>query len=473
MFGLLGFGGVAGAIIAALRWRWDALRLAKEKTKVQPNSDLKVSVDNERTSSATATGNTVTVNFPPAVLPTSQPSPIEVMPVDVELVPWRGKVDKMHLVVTNRGGKQQAFQAQCRVLARRNDKNSTQFMAFDLQWQYGGQSYCLMPGQHGNLLIASASDEGNNDRQWMQLESAIGQPKPQRSEWKHGDALPEYDVEITILGDKANRAYSERFTVRAAAECTVEMYRRYVRIDAPPSGAEVNQRRYLVRGSVGIPRAKMRLWVYAGGQWHPQGDVHLKDNSFEGICWFGDKNSTRGEYRVRAVADGDLEVKKYKFLPDTGVRSEDVTVYLKRELSDLDPTSSIVGEIESGKFTIRGQGRNHTTITHSTNLCIRLRVTSKEGEATIKKAELEISFAGKTYCGVRMSPCDPREGVDLLSQITNKSPIRQGVATIGALEFWIEGLECPNHVIEADVTVMLTDEFDKPHIIRNKTLRIG
>ena len=262
------------------------------------------------------------------LLPT--PLAIEVVPVDVELIPWRGKGDKMYLTVTNRGEKEQAFQAQCRILARRNDKNSTQFVAFDLQWQYGGQSYRLMPGQHGNLLIASAGDDGRHEWQWMQLESALGQPKLQRSDWQHGDALPEYDVEITILGDRANKAYSERFTVRAGTECALEMYRRYVRIDAPTSKTEVNQREYLVKGSVGVPRAKIQLWVYAGGQWHPQANVIVKENSFEGICWFGDKDSTRGEFEVRAVADGNLEIRKYKILPDVGVQSEDVTVYLKR-----------------------------------------------------------------------------------------------------------------------------------------------
>ena len=72
-----------------------------------------------------------------------------------------------------------------------------------------------------------------------------------------------------------------------------------------------------------------------------------------------------------------------------------------------------------------------------------------------------------------MSLCDPREGVDLLSKITDKNPIRHGVATIGALEFWIEGLKCPEHVIEAGVSGILSDEFDAPHVIRNKNLRIA
>ena len=308
----------------------------------------------------------------------------------------------------------------------------------------------------------------------MQLESALGHPKPQRSDWRHGDALPEYDVEITILGDKANKAHSERSTVRAGTECALEMYRRYVRIDVPASETEVNERKFLVRGSVGIPRAKIQLWVHAGGQWHPQSDVVVRENCFEGLCCFGDENSTRGEYKVRAVADGNLEVRKCKVLPDVGVRSQDVKVYLRRVLAEAEPQSNIVGEIESGKFTIRGEGADHGVVSYSTNLCLRLRVTNKEkSEATVKRAELEITIAGITYQGRRMPLCSPARGVDLLSQITNANPIRHAVATVGSLEFWVEGLKCPSHAIEADVSVKITDEFDASHLIRNKALRIA
>jgi len=189
----------------------------------------------------------------------------------------------------------------------------------------------------------------------------------------------------------------------------------------------------------------------------------VKENSFEGLCCFGGEESTRGEYKVRAVADGNLEIRKYKILPNVGVQSQDVKVYVKRVLADVESQSNIVGEIESGKFTIRGEGTDHGTLTYSTNLCVRLRLTNKgKSEAAVKRAELEITLAGTTYHGRRMSSCDPREGVDLLSQITNTNPIRHGVATIGSLEFWAEELKCPSHAIGADVSVKLTDEFDAP-----------
>src|ERR1017187_2228451 len=144
-------------------------------------------------------------------------------PVTVDLVPWQGKGDKMFLTVTNRGTEQQAFQGQCRILARRNDPNVAQLIAFDLQWEYGGQSYRLLPGQSGNLLIARADYTEHHDWEWLQLEAAVGSTKPLRSDWAHGDKLPEYDVEITILGDKSTEPRRQKFTVRAGKERAIEM----------------------------------------------------------------------------------------------------------------------------------------------------------------------------------------------------------------------------------------------------------
>jgi len=141
-------------------------------------------------------------------------------PIKVSLVPWQGKGEKMFLTVTNLGMQRQAFQGQCRILARRNDPNTPQLITFDLQWEYGGQSYTLAPGQAGNLLIASAGQGEHRDWGWLQLESA-GSIKLQRSDWHWGDKLPEYDIEVTILGD--GEPQREKFTVRAGKECAIEM----------------------------------------------------------------------------------------------------------------------------------------------------------------------------------------------------------------------------------------------------------
>jgi hypothetical protein len=143
--------------------------------------------------------------------------------VNVTLVPWEGQGEKMYLTVRNQGQKQQAFQGQCRILARRNDPNPAQLIAYDLQWHYGGQAQTLMPWQYGNLLIASAGHDKDSELEWLQLEPAMGQPKPLRSHWNRGDKPPEYDVEITILGSDSSEPHSERFTVRSGTHCALEM----------------------------------------------------------------------------------------------------------------------------------------------------------------------------------------------------------------------------------------------------------
>jgi hypothetical protein len=75
----------------------------------------------------------------------------------------------------------------------------------------------------------------------------------------------------------------------------------------------------------------VQLFVYGWGQWYWNGDATVRGNSWDGICWFGDKDATEGEYTIRAIADGNLEPVKYKELPNGGVHSEDIRVYLKRE----------------------------------------------------------------------------------------------------------------------------------------------
>src|SRR5262249_29835898 len=109
------------------------------------------------------------------------------------------------------------------------------------------------------------------------------------------------------------------------------------------------------------------------------------------------------------------------------------------------------------------------------NVSVTLRVTNKKNtEITIKRASLQATVNGETYSGTKTDLWHLKDGPDLLSKITDKTPIRHGPATVGALEFFVEGLECPQDgVLLADISVTLIDEFDLPHIIRNKGLRIA
>jgi len=165
------------------------------------------------------------VNYGPGA-PQSQgrPEPEERRPVHVEFAPWEGQFEKMFLSITNRGTAQ-IFHAQCRILTRRNDPNPQHLMTLDLQWQYGGEGKHLVRGQAGNLLIASAGEDKPRGMEWMKIEGALGHHGPE-SRWVWSDKKrPEYDLEITILGDKSDQPQSERFTLRAGSSRALEMFK--------------------------------------------------------------------------------------------------------------------------------------------------------------------------------------------------------------------------------------------------------
>ena len=138
------------------------------------------------------------------------------------------------------------------------------------------------------------------------------------------------------------------------------------------------------------------------------------------------------------------------------------------------PRSKIVGEIESGKFGVSASSASYGKTLHTVAVVLRLRVTNKEKlETTVKRADMRMTANGETYSAHRQSLWSFEDRPDLLEKITDKTPIRQGVATTGSLEFLVEGLKRPDRGINADVTVTLIDEFDVPHRIRNKSLWIS
>ena len=167
----------------------------------------------------------------------------------------------------------------------------------------------------------------------MKLESASTAPGPE-SRWNLGpdEPLPEYDLEITVLGQRSKHPQTERFTVRAGKACALEMYRPSIRIESPANGTTVHKRECQVKGTVTIPRANVELRVFAGGRWHHNGYAMVQGNSWQGTCWFGNEDSRQGEYLLRAIADGNLDKDtRYSYLPECGHHSKDVKVYLKRE----------------------------------------------------------------------------------------------------------------------------------------------
>jgi hypothetical protein len=140
------------------------------------------------------------------------------------------------------------------------------------------------------------------------------------------------------------------------------------------------------------------------------------------------------------------------------------------------PKSKLVGEIQAGRFGMSTVGFSDGVATASTIISLELRVTNKTKiEATVKEAKLAISYNGEIYRGqhnLRMTTL-VHEKRELLDKITYETPIKQGIATEGKLEFFVNRLKRPASSVVADVSVVLIDEFDVPHVIRNKTLRIA
>lgn len=185
--------------------------------------------------------------------------------------------------------------------------------------------------ESSNLVIAEADHDP--EMEWLKI---LGNSEKPESLWGRGqtDNLPEYDLEISVFGDKSDTPHIEQFTIRPGLQTALEMYKPSIAIESPGNGTESKKRECLVKGSVTIPHAKVELRVFAGGKWHHNGYATVKGNSWERTCWFGDKDAIRGEYLIRAIANGNLDPAiKYPQLPTSGCQSKDVKVYLKRELT--------------------------------------------------------------------------------------------------------------------------------------------
>jgi hypothetical protein len=194
-------------------------------------------------------------------------------PVMVDFAPWEGQSDRMYLTVTNRGH-EQLFEAQCRVIERRNDPNPTPLRTFDLQWESGTRALHLRSGQSGNLHIASVGKGPATNTEWMRLEAApVGQHGQQgpESRWTTpAKSLPEYDVGITIIGQQSNQQQSEVFTVRAGNSRALEMFKRGLAVATPETLAErtVKLRREIEDFVIGVGRK-------------PKAELSANDSSLE------------------------------------------------------------------------------------------------------------------------------------------------------------------------------------------------
>jgi hypothetical protein len=300
--------------------------------KVDPAEKPQAAITNS--GNITGTGGNATIGdinvyaHPPLHFPI-KPSLPEVLPVNVEFEPSEGQFSKMYLRVINHGA-EQMFEAQCKVIARRNDPNPQHRATFNLKWENGSAALRLMPGESRNLLIASADEDRSSMIGTIRLESATAIPSPESS-WNlgRGEALPEYDVEIIILGQQSNSPKVGDFVVRAGKNRALEMYRRSVNIMSPSDGGGVNYR-HDISGLVSPLDAKVDVYVCAGDLlWYHQGQFSANIGWWRIKGWFGKADSPiGGEYKIVAVSNTEISGKQEPrpFPPSIGTQSKTVTV---------------------------------------------------------------------------------------------------------------------------------------------------
>ncbi len=158
-----------------------------------------------------------TDSLPPAESEYSFPLP------NVELTPSQGQGDRLFLEVHNQD-EQQLFNAQCRVLDRRNDPNPKRLLTLDLKWERSSsRELDIRNGERCNLYVARAGQDHNKEIEWIEI---VGSPESVQSQWTIGNVepLPEYDVEVIIFGSKKKEPYSQKFTIVAGRESALEMF---------------------------------------------------------------------------------------------------------------------------------------------------------------------------------------------------------------------------------------------------------
>ena len=136
--------------------------------------------------------------------------------VKVALIPAAGPASIQLLAVRNLGY-QQTLRAECTLLTRRNDPNALHRQTFRLEWDAPNKrAVTLRHGGSCNLIIATAGQE--HSMVYLQI-CGLGTDNPREikesSRWSWGNTPPEYDMEISIIGDGFQKPYVERFTLKA------------------------------------------------------------------------------------------------------------------------------------------------------------------------------------------------------------------------------------------------------------------
>ena len=137
--------------------------------------------------------------------------------------PTGGPSQDLRLFVTNRGPKTE-FHARATVVASRNYPNQLRKGSYVLLWLGPGTStVTLDTGQSDSLLVARFKEHDLRDARMGQAQ-VIECNGAQEGLWdgfrwmfQRDDALPEFDIDVTIVGSGLSRLFSRRYTLRPAA----------------------------------------------------------------------------------------------------------------------------------------------------------------------------------------------------------------------------------------------------------------
>jgi hypothetical protein len=156
--------------------------------------------------------------------------------VRVRLSPAKGP-DLIQLLNVENLGEPVTLRAHCTLLNRRNDPNQLHYSTFPMEWDAPQKRAVeLRRGDSCNLVVARA-DRGPapDDMAWIEICGLSADDKretKENSRWYRGDNLPEYDLQITIIGEN-HRPHVECFTLRAGRTSALEMFA----IPCPKNGA--------------------------------------------------------------------------------------------------------------------------------------------------------------------------------------------------------------------------------------------
>ncbi len=142
--------------------------------------------------------------------------------LSVELEPTKGKADKQVLVVTNKG-KKQNLRAQCQIL----DDGKRILKSYPLSWESGAIVGPLSRDESGNLVIAIAGQDRQNELNYIALRTMSGGQweSVEFERWNFGEKPTDikFLLNITVIGEETQTSKSGQFIVRPGTSSALEM----------------------------------------------------------------------------------------------------------------------------------------------------------------------------------------------------------------------------------------------------------